>query len=44
MDVYTRKYNEKRPLVCMDEVPQTIIGETRVPIAGVKGKAARYDK
>jgi transposase len=43
LDVYQRKYNEKRPLVCFDEVPKQLIGETRVPIPGTKGKNARYD-
>jgi len=43
LDVYTRKYNEKRPLVCMDEVPKQLIGEARIPISGTKGKTARYD-
>jgi len=43
LDVYTRKYDKKRPLVCMDEVPKQLIGEVRVPISGAKGKPARYD-
>ena len=43
LDVYTRKYNEKRPLVCLDEVPKQLIGEVRVPLPGLKGKISRYD-
>jgi len=43
LDVYTRKYDEKHPLVCFDEVPKQLIGEVRVPISGKKGKATRYD-
>ena len=43
MDVYTRKYDEKRPLVCFDEVPKQLIGEVRKPILGLKGKTTRYD-
>ena len=43
LDVYTGKYDEKRILVCMDEVPKQLIGEVRSPICGIKGKAARYD-
>lgn len=43
MDVYTRKYDEKRPLVCLDEVPKQLIGEVRTPIPGAKGKNVRYD-
>jgi hypothetical protein len=30
LDVYTRKYDEKSPLVCMDEVPKQLIGEVQV--------------
>ena len=43
LDVYTRKYDEKRILVCMDEVPKQLISETRVPISCSKGRATRYD-
>jgi hypothetical protein len=43
LGAYSRKYDEKRPLVCLDEVPKQLIGEVRTPIPGVKGKAARYD-
>ena len=43
LDVYTRKYNEKQPLVCMDEFPRQLIGEVRKPIPGKPGKIIRYD-
>jgi hypothetical protein len=43
LDVYRRKYDEKRPLVCFDEVPKQLIGEVRTPISGAMGKNARYD-
>ena len=43
LDVYTRKYDEKRPVICFDEVPKQLIGEVRAPISGSKGKNARYD-
>jgi hypothetical protein len=43
LDVYTRKYDEKTVLVCMDEVPRQLIGETRLPIPGGKGKPECYD-
>ena len=36
LDVYTGKNNEKRVLVCMDEVPKQLIGEVRLPISGSK--------
>jgi len=43
LDVYTRKYSEKRPLVCMGEAPRQLIGEVRVPIPGKPGKHGRFD-
>jgi len=43
LDVYTRKYNEKQPLVCMDEFPRQLIGEVRKPIPGKPGMINRYD-
>ena len=43
LDVYTRKHDKKRPVVCFDEVPKQLIGEVRVPIPGKKGKITRYD-
>ena len=43
LDVYTRKYDKKRPLVCMDEVPRQLIGEIRKPIPARQGQPGRYD-
>jgi transposase len=43
LDVYTRKRDPKRPLVCMDECPRQLIGEARLPLPFGKGKAARFD-
>jgi hypothetical protein len=43
LDVYTRKYDENTVLVCMDEVPRQLIGETRLPIPGSTGKPECYD-
>jgi hypothetical protein len=43
LDVYTRKYDKKHPLVCMDEVPRQLIGETRLPIPVKQGKPYHYD-
>ena len=43
LDVYTRKYDKKRPLVCMDETSQQLIGETRTPIGCRRGQLDRYD-
>lgn len=43
MDVYKRPYDPRRPLVCMDEVSQQLIGETRTPIPTEPGQVERYD-
>jgi hypothetical protein len=43
LDVYTRKRDAKRPLVCEDECPRQLIGEVRSPIPAEPGKPARYD-
>ena len=43
LDVYTRKYDKKCPLVCMDEIPRQLIGETQLPIPAEPGKPERYD-
>lgn len=43
LDVYKRAYDERFPVVCMDESPKQLIEEVRVPIAGAIGRAARYD-
>jgi len=43
LDVYTRKRDKKRPLVCMDECPRQLIGETRTPLPSKSGKPVRYD-
>jgi hypothetical protein len=42
LDVYTRKYDKKRPLVCIDEVSRQLIGEVRAPVPVAQGKPARY--
>jgi hypothetical protein len=43
LDVYSRKYDKTRPLVCMDEIPRQLIGESRSPIPAEPGKPERYD-
>ncbi len=43
LDVYTRPYDPQRPLVCMDESPKQLVGETRVPVAARRGRVARHD-
>jgi hypothetical protein len=43
LDVYTQERDEKRPLVCMDECPKQLIGETRVPLPVKPGQSACFD-
>ena len=43
LDVYTRPEDEQYPLVCMDECPKQLIGETRVPIPPQPGKPECFD-
>jgi hypothetical protein len=43
LDVYTRPYDEKRPVICMDETSKQLIEETRTPIPSGAGKPMRYD-
>jgi transposase len=43
LEVYTREQEEDRPLVCMDECPKQLIGETRIPLPVEPGESARFD-
>jgi len=43
LDVYERPYDPKRPVICMDEQPRQLIGETRNPIPAKPGQVERYD-
>ncbi len=43
LDVYERPIDVKYPLVCMDECPKQLIGETRIPIPMQPGEPERYD-
>lgn len=43
LDVYKRPYDSQRPVVCMDESPRQLIGETKVPIPARPGCVARHD-
>ena len=43
LEVYKRPFNPKFPVVCMDESPKQLIGETKIPIPAEPGKVARYD-
>jgi hypothetical protein len=43
LDVYKRPYDPMRPVICMDESPKQLIGETRVPIPMSKGHDRKCD-
>ena len=43
LDVYHRPYDEKRPLVCLDESNKQLIGEVIVPIPAEPGQPERFD-
>lgn len=43
LSVYKRPYDEKRPVVCMDEAPRQLIEEVRRPLPPTRRKEARYD-
>ena len=43
LDVYTRPYDPKHPLVCVDETSKQLVGEVQEPLPVVPGKPARFD-
>lgn len=43
LEVYKRPYDEKHPVICMDESPKQLIGETKTPIAAKPGSEEKYD-
>jgi DDE superfamily endonuclease len=43
LEVYHRPYDEKRPLVCLDEASKQLIGETRQPVPAEPGQPERFD-
>jgi len=43
LDVYRRPYDEKRPLIAMDEVPKQLVAELRLPVAARPGRPRRVD-
>ena len=43
LEVYHRPFDERRPLVCIDEVPVQLVGETRTPLPARPGEPERYD-
>ena len=43
LDLYAEAPDPKRPVVCFDESPIQLIGETRLPIPAKPGRIERYD-
>jgi transposase len=43
LDVYKRPFDSRFPVVCMDESPKQLIGETRVPISASPGHPEKHD-
>jgi len=43
LEVYKRPYDPLRPVVCMDESPKQLIGETRHPLPMKPGEPTRFD-
>jgi len=43
LDVYELPYDEKRPVVCMDEKPYQLLGEAREPLPMIPGSNQKID-
>jgi hypothetical protein len=43
LELYAQPYDPKHPVVCFDERPYSLIGETRQPIAAKPGQPKRVD-
>ena len=43
LEVYHRPYDEKRPLVCLDEASKQLVGEVIEPIPAEPGQPERFD-
>lgn len=43
LDLYQEPYDPLRPVVCFDEVPYQLIGETRTPLSPAPGRRERFD-
>ena len=43
LDLYAETPNKNLPVVCFDETPRQLIGESRVPTAPKPGRPARFD-
>lgn len=43
LEVYTRRHDPNRPMVCLDETSKQLVAETRVPVPMKPGQPARVD-
>ena len=43
LEVYTRPYDPRRPVLCREEVSKQLVGEIRQPLPGAPGQPPRYD-
>jgi len=43
LEVYSRPYDPKRPVVCLDETSKQLIGEVQAPLSTGPSQMARYD-
>ena len=43
LELYAEKPDELHPVVCFDETPRQLIGESRVPVPPKPGRLARFD-
>lgn len=43
LEVYARRYNAQRPVICLDEAAKQLLAEIREPIPLIPGRAKRYD-
>jgi len=43
LDLYTRPYDPRRPLVCMDEISKQLVSEVKAALPAVPGRMERYD-
>ena len=43
LEVYQRPYDEKRPVLCIDETNRQLIGEVREPRPAAQGQPALHD-
>lgn len=43
LDLYALSYDERRPVICVDEKSKQLLGEKRKPIAQKPGSSLKYD-